>query len=101
MVSGCYVAATPYGSLPEIVTPETGVLSAKASVLAEAVRHPEKFSPVACRNRVLHGGFTHLDMARKYVACYEQILAHGSLDGGEAAATKPGFDHKQLLPWED
>jgi glycosyltransferase involved in cell wall biosynthesis len=101
LVSGCYVAGTPYGSLPEFVTPETGVLSAKASVLAEAVRSPDRFSPMACRNRVLHGGFTHLDMARKYVACYEQILAHGALDGGQAPATKPGFDHKQLLPWDD
>ena len=30
LVSGCYVAATPYGSLPEIITPEVGALSSRA-----------------------------------------------------------------------
>ncbi|HKI69383.1 MAG TPA: glycosyltransferase, partial [Verrucomicrobiae bacterium] len=35
LVSGCYVVGTPYGSLPEIITPKTGVLSANADELAE------------------------------------------------------------------
>ena len=52
---------------------------------------------------MLRGGFTHLDMARKYLDCYEQILTRGSLgDASEPApATQPGFVAKQLLPWED
>jgi glycosyltransferase involved in cell wall biosynthesis len=103
LVSGAYVAGTPYGSLPEIVTPDAGVLSARGVDLAEAVKNPQRFSPQMCRERVLRGGFTHLDMARKYLGCYEQILTHGSL--GEASepppATRPGFVAKQLLPWED
>lgn len=103
LVSGAYVVGTPYGSLPEIVTPEAGVLSAKADELVEAVKNPQRFSPVACRNRVLRGGFTHLDMARKYLARYEQILARGSLVGSSEPApeTQPGFVAKHLLPWED
>jgi glycosyltransferase involved in cell wall biosynthesis len=103
LVSGAYVVATPYGSLPEIVAPETGLLSTKAEELAEAVKHPQRFSPQACRDRVLRGGFTHLDTARKYLGCYERILAHGSLgeDGEPAPATKPGFMAKQLLPWDN
>ena len=103
LASGCYVAGTPYGSLPEIVTPEVGVLSAKACELAEAVSHAQRFDPLACRNRVVRGGFTLLDSARKYVECYERILNHGTL--GEASepapATRPGFMANQLLPWED
>jgi hypothetical protein len=103
LVSGTFVAATTYGSLPEIVTPEVGVLSTKMDELVEAVQSPEKFSPQTCRDRVLLGGLTHLDMARKYVECYERILNHGSLlePGEPAPATQPGFVAKQLLPWED
>lgn len=103
LVSGCYVAGTPYGCLTEIVTPEVGVVSAKGSELAEAVRNPQRFSPQACRDRVLQGGMTHMAMARKYAGYYEQILSRGSLlEPGEAApVTQPGFDPKKLLPWED
>ena len=103
MVSGAYVCGTPYGSQPEIVTAETGVLSADADELSEAVRNPQRFKPSACRERVLNGGFTNLDMARKYLEYYEKILTTGSLlDPGEsAAATLPDFDAKTLLPWKD
>jgi glycosyltransferase involved in cell wall biosynthesis len=103
LVSGAYVVATPYGSLPEIVTPAVGVLSAKADELAEVVKNPQRFDPAACRNRVSRGGFTHLDMARKYLGCYERILTRGSLleDGEPVPVTQPGFVAKQLLPWED
>jgi glycosyltransferase involved in cell wall biosynthesis len=103
LVSGAYVTATPYGSLPEIVTPETGGLSARADELAEVVKNPQRFSPAACRDRVWRGGFTHLDMARKYLTYYEQVLTRGSLGGTDepAPATQPGFVAKQFLPWEN
>jgi hypothetical protein len=103
LASGAFVVGTPYGALPEIITPEAGALSIHASELAEAVKNPQRFSPHACRNRVLHGGFTLLDSARKYVACYERILSHGSLNEPDEPppATRPGFLSKQLLPWND
>lgn len=102
MASGAYVCGTPYGSLPEIVTAETGVLSASAEELAEAVRNPQRYKPSVCRERVAKGGFTSLDMARKYLMYYEKILATGSIqDSGELpGATLPDFDGKTLLPWE-
>jgi glycosyltransferase involved in cell wall biosynthesis len=103
LVSGAYVVGTPYGSLPEIVTPEVGVLSARADELVEAVKNPQRFNPATCHDRVLRGGFTHLDMARKYLGCYEQVLTHGSLGNASklVPVTQPGFVAKQLLPWED
>jgi glycosyltransferase involved in cell wall biosynthesis len=103
LASGNYVAATPYGSLPEIVTPETGVLSEDAEVLTEAVRDSERFHPIDCRNRVLKGGFTHLDMARKYLASFEQILTHGSLlpKGEPAPKMVLEFNSEELLPWNE
>ena len=103
LVSGAFVVGTPYGSLPEIITPEVGVLSANADELAEAVKNPQQFSPYTCRERVLRGGFTLLDAARKYVEYYERILSHGSLNepGEPLPATEPGFVANQLLPWTE
>ncbi len=103
LVSGCYVVGTPYGSLPEIVTGEAGVLSTKVDELVEAVRSPERFDPAACRARVLNHGFTHLDMARNYVEYYQGGLNTGGLvEANEPApATAPGFNAKDLLPWDN
>lgn len=103
LVSGCYVAGTPYGSLPEIVTPAVGTLSARADDLVAAVNAPQRYDPAACRARVLDAGlFTHLDMARRYLSYYERLLAHGGIGepGEPAPVTRPGFVAKDLLPWE-
>jgi hypothetical protein len=103
MVSGCYILGTPYGMLPEIVTPETGRLSQRATDLAEAAAHPERFSPDLCRRRVIEGGFTHLAMARKYVAYYEKVLADGCLGDRDEPAprTAPDFFANKLLDWTE
>ena len=103
LASGCYVVGTPYGALPEIITPEVGALSAKAAELAEVVKNPQRFSPQTCRDRVLRGGFTLLDSARKYVECYERVMTRGSLGEPDepAPVTRPGFVAKHLLPWEN
>ncbi|HEU6447741.1 MAG TPA: glycosyltransferase [Verrucomicrobiae bacterium] len=103
LASGAFVAGTPYGSLPDIVTPEVGVLSADANELVDAVRNPQKFSPQKCREHILKNGFSHLDMARKYLKFYERVLSHGTLSENDETPpmTKPGFIAKQLLPWEN
>jgi glycosyltransferase involved in cell wall biosynthesis len=101
LASGCYVVATPYGSLPEIVTAQEGVLSTRLAEMVAALQSPQRFSPARCRARVVTGGFTHLDMARKYLACYEKVLATGCLaDPGEPPPRRvEGFDPFTLLPW--
>lgn len=101
LASGAYVAATPYGSLPDIVTPEVGRLSASAQELVDAVKNPQRFSPQKCRQHIVTNGFSHLDMARKYLRCYESVLAHGRLGSPNEPfpATAPGFVAKTLLPW--
>ena len=103
MVSGCYVVGTPYGALPEIVTSAVGRLSTSVRDLVEAVHNPTDFDPEVCRNRVFDGGFTHVDMARGYVHYYETVLTQGQLGKvGEAPPeTRPGFNYRQPLPWDE
>ena len=61
---GCPVFGTPYGSLPEIVAPDVGVLSARASDLAEAVRGAGG-SPLAAEHFDLFQHFNgHADASR-------------------------------------
>lgn len=98
LVSGCFVVGTPYGSLPEIVSPEVGRLSANAGELAEALRDPRSFSPARCRARVLEHGFTHLDMARAYLKYYAQVLADGHFDR-TAPVARGELQGQSLLPW--
>ena len=109
LVSGCCVLGTPYGSLPEIVTPEVGFLSTQAESLAQMLRKciedPKTFSPEACRARVINGGFTHLDMARSYIRYYERLLAQGNLGFSPEQAEPASGDpitqalSTELLPW--
>jgi glycosyltransferase involved in cell wall biosynthesis len=103
LASGCYVVGTPYGSLPEIVTPGVGVLSTDAHDLVAAICTPYPFVPATCRTRVVEGGFTHLDMARSYLRYYERVLTRGRLGDADEAPprTDPGFEYRNLLPWNE
>jgi hypothetical protein len=77
LASGCAVFGSPYGSLPEIVDQNSGVLSSSASDLVKAIKE-FKYSPEKCRARV-YQGFSHLDMARSYLTHYARVLEHGTI----------------------
>lgn len=69
---GAPVFATPYGSLPELVTPDVGVLSESADVLADAAQHfiaDNKLCHEYARDR-----FNSDVMARRYLRYYEDRL---------------------------
>lgn len=90
---GCPVFATPYGALPELVTPETGVLAAGADALAEAVR-TSSFDRRACHLRV-KASFDANTMAAQYVRKYEAVM-----DGAQLNAAHPVMDPKfKDLAW--
>lgn len=79
---GCPVFATPYGALPEIVSPECGVLSNQLSVLTKAVSH-QQFDRQACHFRAVN--FFNSDrMTDDYMAAYQKVIA-----GEELNATTP------------
>ena len=101
LASGCYVVGTPYGCLPELVTPGVGQLSADARDLVGAIHTPARYLPATCRGRVVDGGLTHLDMARSYLRYYESVLTRGRLGDADERPprTEPGFEYRHLLPW--
>jgi glycosyltransferase involved in cell wall biosynthesis len=99
LACGCPVIGTPYGSLPEVITPETGILSNRASDLLRAIQE-RSFRPEDCRARVLKG-LTHLDMARSYIQLYEKILKGETLVSSEHAPHSIFKEPPQtLLPYE-
>lgn len=82
---GCPVFATPYGSLPELVLPEFGLLSNKQSELIEAVKHADDFSRKDCHEYALER-FNAQIMAQKYLDYYEKALNHQALNHFESMA---------------
>jgi glycosyltransferase involved in cell wall biosynthesis len=70
---GCPVFGTPYGSLPEIITPEVGHLTTTASGLADAVARVNDFNRKRCHEYVMDN-FTHIQMSASYLRLYEKVL---------------------------
>lgn len=70
---GCPVFATPYGSIPELIHPEVGYLSRKASELAEAVINADAFSRKTC-HEYARDIFNSKNMADKFLEMYDTIL---------------------------
>ncbi len=84
---GCPVFATPYGALPEIVTPECGVLSNQLSVLVDAVS-TSSFDRQACHSRAV--AFFNADrMTDDYVSAYQKVMAGEVLNATTPVMTQP------------
>lgn len=102
LASGCPVLGTPYGSLPEIVTPAVGLLTARGREIVDVLRDGEdtkRFTPERCRRRVFEG-FTHLDMARAYLRHYQAVLETGKLsDAKESPKAGVEASGRGLLDW--
>jgi hypothetical protein len=67
------VFGTPYGSLPELVPPEVGFLSANSDELAEAMKESANWKPQDCRDYAIEN-FCSKKMALKYLEIYERVL---------------------------
>jgi glycosyltransferase involved in cell wall biosynthesis len=72
MVSGTPVLGTRRGALPEIVTPDTGLLGDTVDELVGLRPRIEQLDPEACRARVL-ARFTHRTMAEGYAELYRKV----------------------------
>ncbi|MDD5223970.1 MAG: glycosyltransferase family 4 protein [bacterium] len=78
LASGTPVIAARVGSLPEIITPETGFLCDTYDDFVRAIGRVGEIDPEACRKRV-EELFTSECMARNYLRYYGQILEKGGV----------------------
>ncbi|MDT8888141.1 glycosyltransferase [Aquirufa sp. LEPPI-3A] len=95
---GCPIFATPYGSLPELVKPEFGVLSDQQSALSDAIQHASDFSKEACHDYA-RDVFDAQSMAKKYMIAYECVL-----NGRTLNTQNPQLIEKnppKFLPWNN
>ena len=70
---GCPVFGTPYGSLPELVTKEVGLLSANSQELVEGIKNWDRYDSRKC-HEYARNNFSSERMAREYLEWYERIL---------------------------
>jgi glycosyltransferase involved in cell wall biosynthesis len=90
---GCPVFSTPYGSLPELVGPQHGVLSSRKTDLVDAIRC-QSFNSHDCHQHAVEN-FNATKMARSYIEKYQQVL------GGERlSVAHPHTTERDVrLPW--
>jgi glycosyltransferase involved in cell wall biosynthesis len=74
MACGTPVIAIDRGSMPELITPETGILVKSAGEAITALGEIDGIDRAACRRHV-EAHFSVEAMADKYIALYEQVLA--------------------------
>lgn len=91
---GAPVFGTPYGSLPELVTPEVGFLSADSAEMTEHLLHGYHYTPQTCHEYAADL-FNSQVMAKAYLQKYEQTANGHPLNEHLPHALKP--DGKQ--PW--
>ncbi len=77
---GLPVISSAYGSLPELITPEVGILCKNFSEFKAAIAKPSrKFDPAYLRNYVSEK-FTSRIMAENYLKLYKKVLKDGWLN---------------------
>jgi glycosyltransferase involved in cell wall biosynthesis len=70
---GCPVFGTPYGSLPELIPAEVGLLSDKAAELVEGIKNVGSYSRKVCHEYAVEG-FNARVMTLRYLELYQKVL---------------------------
>lgn len=97
LACGTPVVATPRGALPEIVTPDCGVLADSVEGLLAGIESVRTLRAEDCRARVL-ARFTHRHMAEKYLGYYRRVLSNGGLR--EGTPRRPdGVPSQEFVPY--
>ena len=93
---GTPVFATPYGSLPELVTDEVGYLTNNCTDMAAHItEHSGAYSPSICHEYAADL-FSSAAMARNYLKKYETVLSGQVLVPQFSPMTESGL---QPMPW--
>ncbi len=80
---GCPVLGTPFGSLPELINSEVGLLSNSYCALSNALTNIQQYNNKHCSNYVIEH-FSAKSMTEKYIAYYEKVL-----NGNQLNSTNP------------
>ncbi|MDR2935945.1 MAG: glycosyltransferase [Rikenellaceae bacterium] len=94
---GAPVFGTPYGSLPELITPEVGFLSDSRGELTEAMAQASGYSAAAC-HEYARDRFNSRVMAEVYLRLYETVLSGKTLNEKAPGCSTPGYTTYQLRP---
>jgi glycosyltransferase involved in cell wall biosynthesis len=79
LMSGTPVLGTPFGSLPELITPEVGAILKSAEEWEEVLRDPKfTWKPQDCYERAVHF-FHFMKMASSYENLYQTVLKGDTL----------------------
>jgi len=74
MSQGLPVIGSPYGSLPELITPDTGFIVKNYAELVEVLKNPpKKFDPLVIR-RYIEENFCINKHATSYLALYQKVI---------------------------
>jgi len=71
---GLPVIGSPYGSLPELITSETGLICQNDQELLEIVRHKPKNLKPEQIIEYARGNFSSIKMTQEYIKLYEKVL---------------------------
>lgn len=93
---GCPVFATPYGSLPEIVTKEFGFLSNNKEELKTAIANVDTYSKQKCYEYA-RDEFNSLKMSYEYLNKYNQVINGAPLN--EEAPDLLRIQKEKYLEW--
>ena len=98
MSQGLSVISSPYGSLPELITPETGIIVNNLEELKSVVKNPNRtFDPLVIR-KYIEDHFEIRKHAERYLELYQQIIR-----GAELNDTVPTYQlnvrAEELLPF--
>jgi glycosyltransferase involved in cell wall biosynthesis len=93
---GCPVFGTPYGSLPELVHNDVGILSASRDELTTAVE-ASSFSPQVCHEYAQEQFNSHR-MAEEYLQYYDKVLQGDTLHNDTLRLVQTQTE--KFLPWQ-
>jgi glycosyltransferase involved in cell wall biosynthesis len=81
LASGTPIIGSPRGSLPELISSDTGGLGTSLDELVALRGRLAEWDPRACRVRA-ERSFSHVVMAGEYVRMYRGLLETGALPPG-------------------
>ena len=99
MYLGAPVFGTPYGSLKELITPETGIVSANEHILVEAVQDAGRFKSSIC-HQYAEAYFNATVMAKNYLTLYGEVLNGKSIHNTPPYISSENIQREKYLEFK-